>query len=106
VTGGVLTGVDGVKAAMAGADVSQVVSALLRGGPEHLHSLRREMEEWMEENEWGSLREMKGAMNLDRCPDPEVFERANYMLMLQSWRRSMPSPREGRDAGVGRLGVE
>ena len=25
-------------------------------------------------------------MNLERCPDPQVYERANYMLMLQSWR--------------------
>jgi hypothetical protein len=25
-------------------------------------------------------------MNLQRCPDPEVYERANYMLMLQGWR--------------------
>jgi dihydroorotate dehydrogenase (fumarate) len=93
VTGGVHRGVDGVKAAMAGADVSQVVSTLLRNGPEHLRELRREMAEWMEENEWSSLGEMKGAMNLDRCPDPEVYERANYMLMLQSWRPSMLAPK-------------
>jgi hypothetical protein len=25
-------------------------------------------------------------MNLQACPDPRVYERANYMLMLQSWR--------------------
>jgi dihydroorotate dehydrogenase (fumarate) len=106
VTGGVLHGVDGVKAAMAGADVFQVVSALLRSGPEYLGCLRREMEEWMEENEWSSLAEMQGAMDLDRCPDPEVFERANYMLMLQSWRRSMPAPRKDVDAGVDRVGLE
>ena len=27
-------------------------------------------------------------MNLLACPDPRAYERANYMLMLQSWRRT------------------
>jgi len=31
---------------------------------------------------------MQGSMNLEACPDPAVYERANYMLMLQSWRTS------------------
>jgi hypothetical protein len=25
-------------------------------------------------------------MNLEACPDPAVYSRANYMLVLQSWR--------------------
>jgi hypothetical protein len=25
-------------------------------------------------------------MNLARVPDPDAYERANYMLMLQGWR--------------------
>jgi hypothetical protein len=29
---------------------------------------------------------MRGNMNLLRVPDPEAYERANYMLMLQGWR--------------------
>jgi len=24
-------------------------------------------------------------MSLRSCPDPQAYERANYMLMLQSW---------------------
>ena len=31
-------------------------------------------------------RQMQGSMSLGRCPDPAAFERANYMLILQSWR--------------------
>jgi len=31
---------------------------------------------------------MQGSMNLSMCPDPSVYERANYMLILQSWRES------------------
>jgi dihydroorotate dehydrogenase (fumarate) len=86
VTGGVHTGVDAVKAVMAGADAVQVVSTLLRHGLGRLRTLRLEMERWVEDREWGSLREMKGSMDLQRCPDPAAYERANYMLLLQGWR--------------------
>jgi len=41
----------------------------------------------MEENEWNSFSEMRGNMSLLRVPDPQVYERANYMLMLQGWSR-------------------
>jgi dihydroorotate dehydrogenase (fumarate) len=85
VTGGVHTGLDAIKAVMAGAHAVQVVSALLKRGPEHLAVLREEMARWMEEHEYESLRQMQGSMNLLACPDPSVYERANYMLMLQSW---------------------
>jgi hypothetical protein len=30
---------------------------------------------------------MRGNMSLLRCPDPKVYERANYMLILQGWGR-------------------
>ena len=36
--------------------------------------------------EWDSLAEMRGNMSLFKVPDPDAYERANYMLMLQSWR--------------------
>jgi dihydroorotate dehydrogenase (fumarate) len=87
VTGGVHTAVDVVKSTMAGAHVTQMVSALLKNGPGHIRKVRTDLEAWMEENEWSSLNEMRGNMSLERVPDPKVYERANYMLMLQSWQR-------------------
>jgi hypothetical protein len=30
--------------------------------------------------------EMCGSMSPRSCPDRRAYERANYMLMLQSWR--------------------
>ncbi len=85
VTGGVHAGVDAVKAVMCGASAVQVVSALLRHGPERLAVLRGELVEWLEENEYDSLAEMHGSMSLLRCPDPHAFERVNYVKLLQSW---------------------
>jgi dihydroorotate dehydrogenase (fumarate) len=85
VTGGVHTALDGVKCVMAGAHAVQVVSALLRQGPDLLRILRADLERWMAEHEWESLAQMRGNMNLQRCPDPGAYERANYMLMLHGW---------------------
>ena len=86
VTGGVHTPLDAVKAVMTGADAVQVVSALLRNGPEHLASLRRDLALWLEEHEYDSLAQMKGSMNLLRCPDPAAHGRVHYMTILQSWK--------------------
>ena len=70
---------------MAGAHVTQMVSALLKHGPGYLRRVREELQEWMEENEWSSLAEMRGNMGVDRAPNPKAYERTNYMMMLQSW---------------------
>jgi len=88
VTGGVHSAVDVVKATMAGAHVTQMVSALLKNGPGHLRKVRADLEGWMEENEWSSLNQMRGNMSQERVPNPNVYGRANYMLMLQSWERA------------------
>ena len=85
VTGGIHSALDAIKAVMAGADAVQIVSTLLRHGPDHLTNLRRDLALWLEEHEYESLEQMKGSMNLLRCPSPGAHERANYMSVLQSW---------------------
>ena len=85
VTGGVHSGLDAIKAVMTGADAVQLVSALLRRGPEYLTGILRRVEEWLAEHEYESLDQMRGSMSLARCPDPAAYERANYMHILQGW---------------------
>jgi dihydroorotate dehydrogenase (fumarate) len=83
ITGGIHTGLDVVKATMAGAHATQMVSALLRNGPNHVRTVRSQIEAWMEEHEWGSLNEMRGNMSLGRIPDPAAYERANFRMALR-----------------------
>jgi dihydroorotate dehydrogenase (fumarate) len=85
-SGGVHDALDAVKALMAGAHAVQMVSALLRNGPQHLRTVREATARWLEEHEYESLRQLQGSMNLQRCPDPRAFARANYLHVLQSWR--------------------
>jgi dihydroorotate dehydrogenase (fumarate) len=83
ITGGIHTGLDVIKATMAGAHGAQLVSALLRHGPAHLRTVRREVIDWMDEHEWASLAEMRGNMSLERIPDPAAYERANFRMALR-----------------------
>jgi dihydroorotate dehydrogenase (fumarate) len=83
ITGGVHRGLDVIKATMAGAHGTQMVSALLRHGPDHLRTVRAEIEAWMIEHEWDSLNEMRGNMSLGKIPDPAAYERANFRMALR-----------------------
>ena len=87
-TGGVHTSRDALKAIMAGACGVQMVSALLKKGPAHLSTVIAELSQWLEDNEYASLRQAIGSMSLLRCPDPTAYERANYVQILQSWHGS------------------
>ncbi|OFW05797.1 MAG: dihydroorotate dehydrogenase [Acidobacteria bacterium RIFCSPLOWO2_02_FULL_67_36] len=87
-TGGVHTGIDALKAIMAGADAVQIVAALLEHGPGYLAIVLSDLERWLDAHEYASLRQAQGSMNLMRSPDPQAFERGNYMRILQSWPAS------------------
>jgi dihydroorotate dehydrogenase (fumarate) len=87
-SGGVHTATDAIKAVMAGAHAIQMVSAILRHGPEHIAVVRDGMKRWLEAHEYESLAEARGSMSHKHCPDPAALERANYMRILQSWRRN------------------
>ena len=86
VTGGVATPNDGIKALLAGADVVQLVSAILRHGPAYFSVMRRGLEQWMEWFKLTRLDEVRGRASLKHTADPAAFERANYIRALQSWK--------------------
>lgn len=85
-SGGVHTSSDFIKALLAGANIVQVVSAVLRHGACTLPTLLNGLQAWMREHEYTSVDQVRGALNLARCPQPAAHERANYLNVLQSWR--------------------
>lgn len=77
VSGGVHSAVDAIKAIMCGASAIQMVSALLKHGPEYLSKIQGDMIRWMEEKEHKSLADMHRCMDI-------VHTRANYIHLLQA----------------------
>jgi dihydroorotate dehydrogenase (fumarate) len=84
-TGGVHSATDVVKSMMAGAKVAMMTSALLKRGISYLDTLCTELLVWMGEHEYDSIRQMQGSMSRNAVPQPDAFERANYMKVLRSY---------------------
>lgn len=85
-TTGVYSGREVVKYLLAGADAVMTTSALLEKGIGHLATLLKELETWMEANEYESVSQMKGAMSQQRVANPAAFERANYIRALEAYK--------------------
>ena len=82
-SGGVHGPTDVVKALLAGADVAMTTSALLLHGPEHLKVLIDGLVGWMSDNEYVSVAQMRGSVSRGAVPDPDAYERANYLEVMQ-----------------------
>ncbi len=78
---------DIVKYLLAGADVVMLASALIKNGAGYLTTLLNGLESWMERRGFESIREMQGVMSQQSVSNPEVFERMNYIRMLDGCRR-------------------
>ena len=86
VCGGVASPDDGIKAILAGADAVQLVSTLLRHGPEYVAVMRLGLEQWMERHGVERLDAMRGRASLRTIGDRDAFERAHYIRTLHSWQ--------------------
>jgi dihydroorotate dehydrogenase (fumarate) len=71
---------------MAGANVAMTASKLLRDGEQAIGLILNDLEAWMKEREYESIRQMQGSMSQQSVSEPAAFERANYMKVLGSFR--------------------
>jgi dihydroorotate dehydrogenase (fumarate) len=84
-TGGIHTPEDAIKLLLAGADVVHLCSVLLTKGPGHLRHILTGIEDWMEEQGFETVEEMRGRVSALAVPNPAEFERANYVNILDSY---------------------
>ena len=71
---------------IAGANVVQVASVLVKNGVPHLGRMRADLEAWMDKRGFGTIDDFRGTLSQRNVPDPSAFERGNYMKILRSWR--------------------
>jgi len=81
-SGGVHSAEDVLKLVMSGADITQLASVLMAHGPEIIRTIESDLIQWMDENEYESLAQMKGSMCLIHSPSPQTLVRDNYMRTL------------------------
>ena len=68
-----------IKQLLAGADAVQVVSALYKHGTSHIKVMLKELEDWMDKNNYQNIAAFKGNMSQKNSHDPAAFERVQFM---------------------------
>lgn len=91
-TGGVHTGQDAAKALLCGADVIQLTSVLLERGPAYVRTIIDDLRAWLAQTGYVSSDEARGVLSMGTAPDAQVWERLNYIRLLDGWR-SRPGAR-------------
>lgn len=86
ITGGVHTGIDAVKAMMAGASAVMLTSALLKNGVGHLGQVRSDIISWMETHGYSTVSSLTGRMSGMNNSAPAALERTNYIEELHSYK--------------------
>ena len=84
-TTGVETPDDVIKYLLAGADVVMTTSALLRHGAEHMKLLHDGLSEWLRARDLLSPSDIRGKLSHAKVENPEAYERANYIKVLQGF---------------------
>ncbi|MDR1153637.1 MAG: dihydroorotate dehydrogenase-like protein [Bacteroidales bacterium] len=68
-----------IKMLLAGAQTTQICSALYKKGPALLKTVVEGMLQWMEEHHYKSVDEFRGKLNYRNIADPEQYERSQFM---------------------------
>lgn len=85
-TSGIHTTEDAIKAIVAGADVVMVCSTLYKNGLDHLRNLNEGLAQWLKDNDYSSVEQIRGILSQRKVADPSAFERAQFVKALTSYR--------------------
>lgn len=80
---GVEHAADVAKYLLAGADIVQSASALLRHGPRYAATLLQELSDWMTRKGFESINDFKGLLAAPEHADSEARERADYVWAVR-----------------------
>ena len=76
---GVHNGEGVIKQILAGAAAVQIVSAIYKHGAEHISTVLKDIENWMEKNNFSALDNFRGKMSYEKAKNPAAFERVQFM---------------------------
>jgi dihydroorotate dehydrogenase (fumarate) len=84
-TGGFHRTEDIIKALLVGADVTHLCSVLLQKGPKYIAVLKQELHDWLEQQEYTSVTQMKGSLSKSCAINPAALEHCNYTHVIKSY---------------------
>lgn len=68
-----------IKQLLAGASAVQICSTIYKNGPAYIKTMLKEIENWMEKNNFEQIKDFVGRLNYQHIQDPTVFERSQFM---------------------------
>ena len=83
-TTGVYDAPGALKQILAGAQVVQLASALMKNGIPHLGKVLAGIEDWIDRRGVSTLDELRGTLSQREVSDPGAFERAQYVHLILS----------------------
>lgn len=81
---GVHDGAAVIKQLLAGAHAVQVCSSLYKNGIGELVQFKEDIVEWMEEKGFDAISDFRGKLSYKNIPDPQVYERSQFMKYFSS----------------------
>ena len=74
-----------IKQILAGADAVEIASAIYKNGPDHIQSMLKELEEWMDKKGFQSIDQFKGRVSQSKSINPAAFERVQFMKYFRGF---------------------
>ncbi len=81
---GVYDAAGALKQVLAGAQVVQLASALVKNGIPHIAKMLTGMEDWLDKKGASTIDEVRGSLSQKQVQDPSAFERAQYVHLILS----------------------
>jgi dihydroorotate dehydrogenase (fumarate) len=81
---GVHDGEAAIKLLLAGANAVHVCSSLYKNGISHIKTILKDMQDWMEKNNYSGIEDFRGQMNYGNIGDPLNYERSQFMKYYSS----------------------
>ncbi len=78
---------DVVKYLLSGADVVMTTASILRHGIDHMRVLVDGLDQWLSKRGLNSPDDIRGRMSHENMDNPEAYERANYIAVLQRYSK-------------------
>lgn len=79
---GIFNANDVIKMLLAGADCVQVVSTLYKNGINHIKTIIKGVENWMDEKGYKEINDFKGKISRKNLKDPFAYRRAQYVDII------------------------
>jgi dihydroorotate dehydrogenase (fumarate) len=73
-----------IKTLLAGAQTTQVCSALYKNGVDYLETMIKDLDEWMDQKGFSTIEEFRGKMNYKSHSNPRMWERSQFMRYFSS----------------------